>query len=79
MDNFKDMLSARSRNGIARCFGRDILDTPEIIAEAGSDRLRMTVQLGPKSLQEIAGALHKFGFIGNADKWLGGLDRQCTC
>jgi hypothetical protein len=67
MNKFRDMLSTRSRNGIARCFCRDEMDHPEKIAAAGSARLRMTLQLRPKSIKEIAGALHKLGFIGNAD------------
>ena len=29
----------RNKNGIARCFGRDVLDKPEVIAEAGSTRV----------------------------------------
>ena len=57
-------------------FGMNVLDTPEKIATAGSARLWMTVQLGPKSIKEIAGALHKLGFIDNPDKWLEGL--RCT-
>jgi hypothetical protein len=70
MDNFKDMLSTRSRNGIARCFGRDALDTPEIIADAGAARLGMTVQLGLKSLREIAFALYCFRYIEDIKDWL---------
>jgi hypothetical protein len=46
MKKFKDMLSTRSKNGLSRCFGRQALDTPEIIAEAGIDRLRLTVGIG---------------------------------
>ena len=63
MKTFKDMLSTRSKNGISRCFGRQTLDSPEIIAEAGSARLKMTNEIGPKSLQEIALALFEFGYI----------------
>ena len=70
-ENFKDMLSTRSKNGIARCFGYDVLDTPEVIATAGSTRLRMTPQLGPKSLQEIAELLYDYGYIECSHKWTG--------
>jgi hypothetical protein len=31
MDNFKDMLSTRNKNGLSRCFGSQVLDQPEII------------------------------------------------
>ena len=70
MKNFKDMLSTRSKNGLSRCFGRQVLDTPEIIAEAGIDRLRLAVGIGAKSLQEIAFALCKFGCIDDVENWL---------
>jgi hypothetical protein len=36
-----------------------------------STRLNMTIQLGPKSLQEIEELLQKSGFIGNPDTWPG--------
>jgi hypothetical protein len=71
MKQFKDMLSTRAKNGLSRCFGRQALDTPEVIAEAGMDRLRLAVGLGSKSLQEIAFALCKFECIDDIDKWLG--------
>ena len=69
MNKFKDSLSIRSRNGLARCFGLQVLDAPEIIA-ARRDRFRLAVGLGHESLKEIAELLHKFGFIGNPDNWL---------
>ena len=68
MKKFKDMLSTRSKNGLSRCFGKQVLDTPEIIAEAGIDRLRLAVGLGTKSLQEIAFALFRYGFIKDTDQ-----------
>ena len=68
--SFKDMLSWRSKNGIFRCFGRQVLDTPEVIAEAGSGRLKMTNQIGLKSLQEIAELLFELGYIKCPFKWL---------
>ena len=70
MKKFKDELSIRSINGLARCFGRQTLDTPEVIAEAGVKRLRLAVGLGLKSIKEIAEVLHKFGFIDSIDDWL---------
>ena len=70
MDKFKDLLSTRAKNGLSRCFGRQALDTPEIIAEASIDRLRLAVGIGPTSLQEIAFALFRYGFIKDTDKWL---------
>ena len=66
------MLSTRSKNGLSRCFGRQVLDTPEIIAEAGIDRLRLTVGVGPKSLKEIATYLYELEYIDDIDKWLRG-------
>jgi hypothetical protein len=65
------LLSQKSTSGITRCFGRDALDQPERIAAASSTRLNMTIQLGPKSLQEIEELLQKSGFIGNPDTWPG--------
>ena len=44
--SFVEELSTRSKNGLSRCFGRDKLDTPEIIAEAGMARLKFAVMLG---------------------------------
>ena len=43
---------------MASCFGRDALDTPEVLPAAVADSLRQTVQIGPESLQENAGVLH---------------------
>ena len=71
MDNFKGMLSTRSKNGLSRCFGRQVLDTPEIIAEAGIDRLRLAVGIGPKSLKEIALLLYAFCYIDDVEMWFG--------
>ena len=48
MKKFKDELSIRSINGLARCFGRQALDTTEVIAKAGAKRLRRAVGLGRK-------------------------------
>ena len=33
MKTFKDELSIRCINGLARCFGRQTIDTPEVIAK----------------------------------------------
>ena len=70
MKKFKDELSIRSINGLARCFGRQVLDTPEVIAKAGAKRLRRAVGLGGKSIKEIAEVLYKFGFVDSIDDWL---------
>ncbi len=70
MKKFKDELSIRSINGLARCFGRQALDTPQIIAGAGVKRLRLAVGLGSKSIKEIAEVLNKFGFVDSIDEWL---------
>lgn len=70
MKKFKDELSIRSINGLARCFGRQTLDTPEVIAKAGAKRLRLAVGLGGKSIKEIAEVLYKFGFVDSIDDWL---------
>jgi hypothetical protein len=70
--SFKDSLSTRSKNGLIGCFGySEILYQPEKIA-AGRNRLNLARNIGQKSLQEIAEALYKFGYIDNIDKWLGG-------
>ena len=66
------MLTTRSKNGLSRCFGRQVLDTPEVIAEGVIDRLRLAVGLGTKSLQEIAFLLFRYGFIKDMEKWLKG-------
>ena len=70
MKTFKELLSTRSKNGISRCFGPQILDTPTVIADAGPARLRRTNQLGPKSLREIAEVLLGLGYIKDPDQWL---------
>jgi hypothetical protein len=46
-----------------------VLDTPEVIAAEGPGRLLMTVQLGPKSIQEIALALYEKGYIDGSGIW----------
>ena len=69
---FADELSTWSKNGLSRLYSRDILKKPEVIAEAGVDRLSMTVQLGKKSFQQIADALFRFEYIDNVERWLGG-------
>ena len=61
--NFPDALSTRSRNGLHGSFGWDVWHEPWVIAEAGSARLKRTVQLGPKSLREIAESLWEFGYM----------------
>ena len=70
MKKFKDELSIRSINGLARCFGRQALDTPEVIAKAGAKRLCLAVGLGGKSIKEISEVLYKFGFVDSIDDWL---------
>jgi hypothetical protein len=70
MKKFKDELSIRSINDLARCFGRQALDTPEVIAKAGAKRLSLAVGLGGKSIKEIAEVLYKFGFVDSIDDWL---------
>jgi len=48
-----------------------ILDKPESIARAGSAKLKMNFQAGPKSLQEIAELLYDYGYIECPYEWLG--------
>ena len=69
MESFKDRLSTRARNGISRCYDSQVLDRPELIAVEGPGRLVMTVQLGPKSIKEIALALYESGYIDGAGLW----------
>ena len=71
MEKFKDLLSTRTQNGLSRCFGTQVLDQPEIIAAIGITGLRLIRGLGPKSLKEIALGLNRFGYISDAEKWLG--------
>ena len=71
MKTFKDCLSTRSINALARCLGRDALDHPEVIV-AGRARLYRAVGLGPKSLRETAELLYEFGYIDDVEKWLEG-------
>jgi hypothetical protein len=70
--SFKDELSAWSQNGLSRIFGPQILDSPEVIAGLGMESLKMAIGLGPKSLQEIARALYKYGCIDDPVRWLEG-------
>jgi hypothetical protein len=70
MKKFKDELSIRSTNGLARCFGRQAFDTPEVIAQAGAKRLRFAVGLGAKSIKEIAFVLNRYGYIDDIDNGL---------
>ena len=70
MNKFKNELSIRSINGLAHCFDRQTLDTPEVIAEAGAKRLHLVIGLGRKSIKEIAEVLYKFGFVDSIDDWL---------
>lgn len=71
-NRFIEALSTRSKNALLRCFGgrEEIFLKPEIIAEAGPSKLKMTNQLGFKSLKEIAGALYKFRYITDLYEWL---------
>jgi hypothetical protein len=71
MEKLKDLLSTRTKNGLCRCLGTQVLDQPEIIAAIGITGLRLINGLGPKSLEEIALGLNRFGYISGADKWLG--------
>ena len=70
MEKFKDLLSTRTQNGLSRCLGTQVLDQPEIIAAIGIAGLRLIKGLGPKSLEEIALGLNRFGYISDAAKWL---------
>ena len=67
---FADELSTWSKNGLSRLFGRDVLKDPEVVAEFGMTGLELAIGLGPKSLREIAEALHKFRYIDNIEQWL---------
>ena len=68
---FAEQLSTRCKNGLIGCFGDgDIIYQPEKIA-AGRDKLTLARNIGPKSLQEIAINLFKYGFIKDTDMWLG--------
>ena len=69
MKTFKNMHSTRSLNGISRCFGPQVLETSEVLAAAGPDRVKMTYQLWLKSLREIASNLCKYGFINDERQW----------
>jgi hypothetical protein len=68
--SFKDELSSWSKDGLSRLFGPQILDTPEVIAGLGTESLNKAIGLGPKSLQEIARALYKYGCIDDPVRWL---------
>ena len=71
MKKFKDCLSTRSINALARCLGRDALDHPEVIV-AERTKLNRAVGLGEKSLKETAELLYEFGHINDIEEWLGG-------
>ena len=71
---FAGELTTRCKNGLIGCFGdRDIIYLPGRIA-AGRDKLTLARSIGPKSLREIAGALHKFGYIDDIRCWLGNIN-----
>ena len=55
MKKFKDELSIRSIDGLARCFGRQALDAPEIITKAGAKRLRLVIWQAPYLLYGPSG------------------------
>ena len=63
MITFKEALSTLSRNGLARCFGEEILETPEKIAAAGSAWLTMTAQLGPKPCRKLQSCYMTMGIL----------------
>ena len=67
---FADTISTRSKFGLRRCFGRDMLNHPEEIALAGGTRFKLVVQVGPKSVREIAEGLFKCGYIDCPKKWI---------
>jgi hypothetical protein len=69
---FADELSTWSKNGLSRVFGRDVLNEPEVIAGIGMLGLKLAIGLGPKSLREIAEALHSYGYIDDPVRWLEG-------
>ena len=71
MKKFKDLLSTRTQNGLCRCLGTQVLDQPEIIAAIGITGLRLIRGLGLRSLKEIAQSLNRFGYISDAEEWLG--------
>ena len=68
--SFKDELSSWSKDGLSRIFGSEILDTPEVIAGLGMEPLKKAIGLGPKSLHEIARALHSCDHIDDPVRWL---------
>ena len=70
--SFKDELSSWSKNGLSRIFGSEILDSPEVIAGLGTESLKKAIDLGPKSLHEIARGLHKHGYLEDPVGWLEG-------
>jgi len=67
---FAEELSNWTTVGLIRLYGEDILNQPEVIAALGMQCLKDAIGLGSKSLREIAGALHKFGYIKDPDQWL---------
>jgi hypothetical protein len=67
---FADSLSTRAKNGLIGCWGdREIIYQPEKVV-AGRNKLTLARNIGRKSLQEIALALYKLGYIKNIDEWL---------
>ena len=68
---FADELSSWSKNGLSLLYDEHILEEPEVIAWLGIiGVLKSAIGLGAKSLQEIALALYKFGYIDDLAEWL---------
>jgi hypothetical protein len=58
--SFADSLSTRCKNGLIGCLGdNDVICQPEKIA-AGSKRLTLARNIGPRSIKEIALLLYEF-------------------
>jgi len=68
-NSFRSSLSGRLVCGLAEYFGGS-LPGPLVIAEEGATRLSMANGVGPKSLQVLAKALHKYGYIDDPEQWL---------
>jgi len=64
------MLSTRPKNALTNYFrNENILDNPQKIAGLGRVKLAKIKNLGRKSVNEIAFALHAIGYIEDMDSW----------
>lgn len=74
-NSFRSALNGRLICGLMEYFG-GVVPGPLVIANEGATKLRMANGVGPKSLQVLAKALHKYGYIEDPEQWLAGKQHK---